>query len=456
MSRGGSETLKELELCDSLVERARKMGADDAEVFYVKSRTLGAVFQKNDLQVPKGDDYEGLGIRVLLHGNGAAKQGFAATNMLSSDSLEDTLRAAITIAKASPEDPNHWMPEPSQVEPVPGRYDKSVESMRLEDAVEQGLKLVESARSFDSRVMMDTAHYMVEVTEKAIANSKGIRLTEQDSVFTCIAFGFARDGEEVSPFDAGIAITCNKDAIAAEATGLKLARKVVSSLGATTVPSFKGDVIITPYAAYDLIAEPVSFACNAQNVQNGRSKWAGQLGAQVMSPLISITDDPRIPGAAGSTSFDREGVPPATLQLVSEGTLNHYLYNCYAARKDGIASNGRASGSDHTVPGISTTNFVVASGKRSVHDMIAGCSKGLLVNRFSGNVDSVSGDFSGVVKGGHYIEAGKTVCPVKEVMISGNIYELLKQVVDVSREYVDVGGSGMPYIQIEGCAIAGK
>ncbi len=151
-------------------------------------------------------------------------------------------------------------------------------------------------------------------------------------------------------------------------------------------------------------------------------------------------------------------MPPATLQLVSEGTLNHYLYNCYAARKDGIASNGRASGSDHTVPGISTTNFVVASGKRSVHDMIAGCSKGgLLVNRFSGNVDSVSGDFSGVVKGGHYIEAGKTVCPVKEVMISGgNIYELLKQVVDVSREYVDVGGSRMPYIQIEGCSITGK
>jgi PmbA protein len=88
--------------------------------------------------------------------------------------------------------------------------------------------------------------------------------------------------------------------------------------------------------------------------------------------------------------------------------------------------------------------------------MIAGCSKGLLVNRFSGNVDSVSGDFSGVVKGGHYIEAGKTVCPVKEVMISGNIYELLKQVVDVSREYVDVGGSRMPYIQIEGCSITGK
>lgn len=456
MSRGGSETLKELELCDSLVERARKMGADDAEVFYIKSRQLGAVFEKNDLQVPKGDDYDGLGIRVLLYGKGGAKQGFAATNMLSPDSLEETLLAAIAIANASPDDPNHWMPEPSAIEPVPGRYDESAETMSLEDAVEQGLALVNSARAFDPRVTLDSAQYMVDITEKAIVNSKGIRLVEKDSVFTCLAMGFARDEKEVSSFDLEVAVTCRKDEIDPTAIGRKLAEKVVASLGATTVPSFKGDVIITPYAGYDLIAEPISFSCNAQNVQNGRSKWAGMLGTEVMSPVISVTDDPKLPKAAGSTSFDREGVPPAPLQLVSEGTLNHYLYNCYTAKKDGVASNGRAAGSDHTVPGISTTNFVVASGKHSLDEMIAGCSKGLLVSRFSGNVDPVSGDFSGLVKGGHYIEAGKIVCPVKEVMISGNIYDLLRQVVDVSREYVDVGGSRMPYIQIEGCSITGK
>ena len=229
---------------------------------------------------------------------------------------------------------------------------------------------------------------MVEVTEKAIANSKGIRLTEQDSVFTCIAFGFARDGEEVSPFDAEIAITCNKDAIDAEATGLKLARKVVSSLGATTVPSFKGDVIITPFAAYDLIAVPVSFACNAQNVQNGRSKWAGQLGAQVMSPLISITDDPRIPGQQVPLHSTAECRLPS-LQLVSEGTLNHYLYNCYAAREDGIVPQTDARQAAPHCSGISTTNFVVASEQTlsSRHD--SRVLQGLLVNRFSGNVDSV-------------------------------------------------------------------
>lgn len=455
MIKGGNK-LNNLELCNDLIERALRMGAKDAEVFYVKSRTLGAVFEKNDLQVPKGDNYEGIGIRVHLGGTKGVRQGFAATNVLSSRSLHSTLATAIAIAQASPEDPYHWMPEPSAVESVSGIYDKTAEAIGLQDVVKQGALLVDTAHSFDPRVTLDSAQYAVEILEKTIVNSKGIRLQEKSSIFTCIGAGFARDGDEVSSFDAEIAIKCQQDEIDAAATGIRLAKKVISSLGATTVPSFKGDVIIAPSAALELVADPISFACDAQNIQSGRSKWANQLGSAVMSPLMSVTDDPRIPGAAGSTSFDREGVSPITLQVVDEGVLNHYLYNCYTARKDGLASNGRAAGQDYTIPTISTTNFIIAPGQHSLDDMIGMCSKGLLVNRFSGNVDRVSGDFSGVVKGGHYIKAGKVVCPVKEVMIAGNIYALLKQVVTVSKEHIDVEGARLPYIQIEGCSITGN
>lgn len=452
----GESKLNSLELCHDLVEAALNMGAKDAEVFHVKSRTLTAVFEKNDLQVPKGDNYEGIGIRVHLDGTSGLKQGFAATNVLSSRSLHNTLATALAIAEASPGDPHHHMPEPAAVQAVPGIYDKSAEAVGLEDMVKQGALLVDAARKFDPRVTLDSAQYAVEISEKTIANSKGIGLQEKGTLFTCLGVGFARDGDELSSFDAEIAIKCQQAEIDAVATGSKLAERVISCLGATTVPSFKGDVIITPYAAIDLVAEPISFACDAQNVQSGRSKWANQLGAAVISPLISVTDDPRIPGGAGSTSFDREGVAPKTLQLVGEGVLNHYLYNCYTARKDGLASNGRAAGKDYTIPRISTTNFIIAPGQISLDDMIGGCSQGLLVNRFSGNVDPVSGDFSGVVKGGHYIKGGKVVYPVKEVMIAGNIYELLKQVVAVSREYVDIEAARFPYIQIEGCSITGK
>jgi len=101
-----------LDLCDDLVRRARAMGAADAEVFYRKARKLEAMFEKNDLQVPKGDTYEGVGIRVLIGGSNGARLGFAATNLLTSESLENALSAAMAIAHASPEDPNHSSPIP--------------------------------------------------------------------------------------------------------------------------------------------------------------------------------------------------------------------------------------------------------------------------------------------------------------------------------------------------------
>ncbi|NLK07105.1 MAG: TldD/PmbA family protein [Firmicutes bacterium] len=444
------------ELCTDLIEQAVKMGAKDAEVFHIKSRTLEAVFEKNDLQVPKGDNYQGLGIRVHISGAGGVKQGFAATNVLSPDSLHSTLETALAIAKASPSDPYHWIPDPQPVKSVEAIYDSTAREMTLQDVVKEGAQLVDAARGCDSRITLDSARYAVDILEKTIVNSKGIHLKEKSSVFSCIGLGFARDGDDISSFDAEVAVKCHYSEIDPAQTGIRLAEKVISALGAAAVPSFRGSIIITPYAAEELVVDPIFFACNAQNVQSGRSKWANMLGAKVLSPLISITDDPTIPGAVGSTAFDREGVPPKTLAVIEEGVLNHYFYNSYTAQKDDTASNGRASGGDDSIPGISTTNLIVAPGEVSLNDMIASCSKGLLINRFSGNVDHVSGDFSGVVKGGQYIENGKIKHPVKEVMIAGNIYDLLKQVAAVSKEYIETEDAKLPYIQIEGCSVTGR
>ncbi len=444
--------MKGPDLCEKLVRSARAKGADEVEVYYLRTRKLEAVFEKNDLQVPKGDTYEGVGVRVIRGG----RQGFAATNILAGHSVEETINAALAIAAASPEDPNHVLPEPSEARPVPGIYDEKAEGLALEDALELGRRFVEAARGYDRRVTIDSASFVVQTGERAVANSKGVRLAERGSNFSCVGMGFARDGDDVSSFDVEYSGSCALADIDPEASGRRLAEKVVKSLGATTVPSFKGSAIITPYAGGELIAGPIAFSVSADSVQNGRSRWEGKLGMSVASGLLCVTDDPRIPGGVGSTSFDREGVPPEPLEIIKDGVLGHYLHNCYTARNDGVRSNGRAVGSDQTTPGIGTTNLVVAPGTVSFDDMVRRVPKGLVVNRFSGNLDPVSGDFSGVVKGGHYIENGEIAKPVKEVMIAGNIYELFAHISAVSREVVTIGDTRLPYVQLEGVSITGK
>ena len=97
----------------------------------------------------------------------------------------------------------------------------------------------------------------------------------------------------------------------------------------------------------------------------------------------------------------------------------------------------------------------MAQGETSLADMIAGIDMGVLVTRFSGNADPVSGDFSGSVKGGRMIRGGKLAEPLCGTMIAGNTFDLLKSLTAVSMEHERMFGSVVPYIAIDEIAITG-
>ena len=99
---------------------------------------------------------------------------------------------------------------------------------------------------------------------------------------------------------------------------------------------------------------------------------------------------------------------------------------------------------------------MVKAGEKSIDEIIAGIDRGILVGRFSGGDPGTSGDFSGVAKNSFMIENGKIAYPLSEVMISGNLAELLVNLRDVSAETVEDGYGSMPYMAFDGVTISGK
>jgi PmbA protein len=85
--------------------------------------------------------------------------------------------------------------------------------------------------------------------------------------------------------------------------------------------------------------------------------------------------------------------------------------------------------------------------------MIAEIERGILVTRFSGNVDPVSGDFSGAVKGGRMIRNGELAEPLCGTMIAGNVFDLLPTVSAVSREQERLFSDVLPYLRLDGVTI---
>ncbi len=438
------------EICQGLVADGSSAGLDNVEVYYQQLKSLEVVVEKNDLQLPKSDIYQGVGIRVFKNGS----MGFASTNDLDRDSLKQLLEQAAVMAENSPPDRNNRLPDPEKLEKVPDIYDDRAENIQLGDLITRARSFMKEIKQ-DDRVTVDTAGFSASIVNDAIATSRGIVSQDSQSYFETQALALAREGEVVSSFDMEYQVSCFFEELDVADSGRKLRDKVLASLGAETIESFRGEILLTPFSAVMLMVQPIVFAVNSENIQNGISPWKNKTGKQVGADILTVLDDGTLPGGVGSGKFDREGLPQKRLTVIKDGYLQELFYNTYTAARAGRKSNGRAGGGAQSAPDIAPSNFIISGGQKTSEELIGEIKRGLLVNRYSGSVDPVSGNFSGVVKGGQLIERGKRVKPVREVMISGNIYQMMQNIVGLSREREDIMNYKLPYVLLEDVSITG-
>jgi PmbA protein len=281
----------------------------------------------------------------------------------------------------------------------------------------------------------------------ALHNSNGIRRKETISAFSWSIMGMAIDGSEVSNFDFQFGGTHNVKDIDVYSTSREFAKSVINSLGSRKIESFKGEMILTPSAITELIHDVLAYSVNSQMVQKEASKFKGQLDKLVSSDLLTLIDDATNVNGLGASSFDREGVPHQCNVIIEKGILKKFLYDTYTSNKDNTRSTGNAGGSPKSPPVVSTTNVIIKAGESKVENLISEMDRGIMINRFSGNVNPVNGDFSGVVKGGHYIDKGNIEYAIKEVMVAGNVFDALNDLTGVSKEQKILSDSILPYMR---------
>jgi PmbA protein len=440
---------KLLAICDSAVEKAIKAGADEAEAFAVQGKEVNVELQKNDIHIAKSMTSDGLGIRVFRN----RSLGFAFVNNFDDAALGESVERAIGIATAAPPDEHNGLPEATPITPLPGLYHDEAGSFGTDRAVEKALSMLRAATDFDPRVSVDSGELAAQYGTKAIVSSRGVRAAETSSAFYCFIFGMAKEGDTVSSFDFQFDGSRSPSGFDPVSVATKFAENVVASLGAVKGESFKGPVVLAPKAASDIVLYPIEYSVQASSVQKETSKFCGRLGETVASELLTVVDDATLKDGFASTAFDREGIAPQVLPLIEKGVLRNFIYDSYTARKDERASTGHAGGGASSVPSISTTNVVFADGGDPLATIIAGVDRGILVTRFSGNVDPVSGDFSGSVKGGRMIRSGRLAEPLLGTMIAGNIFNLLTSISAISTERERLFSDVLPYIRLDGVTV---
>lgn len=165
-------------------------------------------------------------------------------------------------------------------------------------------------------------------------------------------------------------------------------------------------------------------------------------------------------------SFDDEGTPAQKSTLISEGEVKGFLYDLQTAGQaetnptgNGV-KGGLISGSDfRSPPSISPTTLTIRPGDRKMGKLISSIDQGLMVDQVLGlgQGNPLSGEFSNNVSVAYKIEDGAITGKVKDTMIAGNIYELLKEGIELGREPEWVaGGLKTPALALDGVNIVRK
>ena len=421
------------ELAKKALRLAEKAGAEEAEIYYAENHSTGVNFRKDALENAKDRFSEGIGIRAIV--NGAV--GFASTN--SAAQIESAVEVAVAEARVRESDPD-WVSLPSNEKypTVSGIFDKKVETLELEACIDYSLELVEGFTRAKGKQL--------------ILNTNGIEIEEESTAVSGFVDVITVNGQTSTAYDFGISRSLDIDFFALGKNAAELALK---SNGGIKIEPQKTDVIFHPFAFADIIEEALAPSLDADNVQKGRSGLIDKVGEDLAVPELSIYDDGLIEAGIETSASDDEGVPSQRTTLIEKGVLETYLYDSYTAGKAGVKSTGNGSRSSYTnPPSVGLRNFIIDYPQS---DVIADTQSGVFVNTVIGahTANSISGDFSVEARNAFTIKDGALDKPIKSLMISGNAFELLKQITGAGFDVRKVGGIITPSIRVSDMSVIG-
>ena len=427
------------------VKKAVENNCDAYEIYIDESKTIELDSLKEELNFAKEEIDLGVGIRVLKD----KKQGFAFTSNL--DNLTQTAQKAIENTKLTKVDENYAFAEVEKVSEVKEVYDNKFNDLSLDEAVEFLKTTIETAS--DRGCEVTGSGFSASEGRSLIVNSNGVSIEDEGTGFGLgLSVTIQKDGEIATAYNSQSSRFFDID-------GEKLANEVCdlakSSLNTKPIETNDYDVVLDYYAAVGLLQTYIS-AFNGENVLRGRSILKDKLGSEIANPTLSIIDNPLLDKGMYTSKCDGEGSVSRKTSLIKDGVLNSFIYDIYNANKVGekTTSNG-LRGSYFTTPMIAPTNLEFEFGEmRDLSEIKNGVLTTSVLGAHTAN--PISGDFSVEASNAFKIENGELTDPINKAMISGNIFEIMKNVEGLNSEIKQYGSFIIPKLLVHDLRVVGQ
>lgn len=232
----------------------------------------------------------------------------------------------------------------------------------------------------------------------------------------------------------------------------KVEKKLISTLKkieSESMPTDKYNIILENKSVYDILN---SFAedFHAKNISKKQSVFTDKVGEKIFSEKINIVEDPTNTKLIGTRLFDNEGVKTYFKKIVDNGVFTTKLYDKKYAEMDNVKSTGNSYG---------VRNIYIEPGKKSEDELIKSIKNGIYIENLLGlhsGINHLTGDIS-IQCEGFKIENGKKTIPLKQIVLSTNIFELFGNIEEIANNLEFFGSNGgAPSMLINNITIAGK
>ena len=437
---------------DKLFEKASLKGIDEFEIYFLSNLNTSIKIYQGKIENFSNNQNQGISFRGMVEG----KMGYSYSESLEDEDIDFLINEVIENASCIESLDKQFIYGEKANYTDTITYSSAIENLDTDLVKDFLIKMEEYALSIDERVKkVNFCSFAMGSGEKIIKNSKGLELHSKENI--CYTY-ISVIAEENGVVKTGSHFQLGRDfsKFDYKELGEVAVKRALNKFGTITLNEIPKTCVIENLAFSSLLGA-MSNIFSAEAVQKNISKLKGKLNESVASSIVTLVDDPFLKDGLANSSFDDEGVPTSYKEIIQDGVLKTYLYNLKTAYKDGVSSTGNGvKGSYKGTVGISSFNLYIKPSDKSFDKMIENIKEGIFITDFAGlhsGLNTISGDFS-LAGEGFYIKDSKIDRPLNQITISGNFFELLKNIKDIANDIkFSFSSVGSPSIMVEGLKV---
>ncbi len=403
-------------------------------------------FEYRDTQLDKLEQSSENSMNIQLFVDGR----FASytTNRMNKSELERFILQGIETARLLEKDEFRKLPDTERYYKDNGKgldtFDTNFNNISVDDKIALIKSANEEVYGIDDRLISVSSGYSDGIDSSYMITSNGFE-GENEGTYFGISSETAMKGDRGARpasywYDSAIFWNClQKSGIAKTAY-----ERTLRKLGQIKIDSGIYPMLVDNTQITRLLA-PLISALYGSAIQQKNSFLVGKLGETIVSEKLTLIDDAHIPQARGARWFDAEGVATKKCNVIENGILKMYYIDTYSGAKLDMEPTIQS-------PSILTCQHGISN----FDQLLSSMEKGIWVTGFNGgNSNSTTGDFSFGIEG-FLVENGKTIKPLSEMNITGNLLTLWQQIIEIGNDPRENSSWRIPSILFGGVIFSGK